>query len=590
MTGRLLDVEGLRVTGRMSGRSTTIVDDVSLALHRGETLGIVGESGSGKSMTARAIMGLLPDGVRAEGRIRYRGEDLAAMPRRQVQALRGRFVTMIFQDPFTMLNPLVKCGSQIVERIRDDRGRRLSRAARRAEARRRLAEVGITDPAVADAYPFELSGGMRQRAGIAAALALDPEVIIADEPTTALDVTTQRDLLAKLKALQESRGMGMILITHDLRVAFSVCDRVSICYAGRILESGPASTVDSAPRHPYSLGLLTSEPPADRRVTRLVSIRGSVPRPDEVAGQCSFAPRCEWVTEPCVTQRPQLSPSGDGHLTACLRHDGIAAEMHEARSRAWTTAPPGEPAAGGEVVRVEAVTKEFAGRSLRALDEVSLHVSAGECVGLVGESGSGKTTLGRIIVGLDRPTSGQVLVDGEPPGRAARRSVQMVFQDPYSTLNPRRTIGATLAEALAVRGAGRSEVSRLLAAVGLPVEYRNRKPVALSGGERQRVALARALAADPRIIVCDEVSSALDVSVQAQIINLIRSLHRETGKGIVFITHDLAVVRQVAARVYVLWKGRIVEEGPVGDVLDRPRHPYTQQLVSSAPGASLAAE
>jgi peptide/nickel transport system ATP-binding protein len=610
----LLSVSGLRIVSRLQGTERVITVGSDFTLAPGETLGIVGESGSGKSMTARALVGLLPTGVRAEGEVRYAGRNLLELPERELRRLRGADIAMIFQDPFTMLNPLMRCGAQIVELIRNERGRPLGRAARREQATRRLAEVGITDPAVADAYPFELSGGMRQRVGIAAAIARDPQVLIADEPSTALDVTTQREILARLREVQRTRGMGMILITHDLRVAFGLCDRVLVLYAGSVLEVAGAEQIEAEPLHPYTLGLLLSDPPVDRRLSEMAAIPGSVPAPDSVANTCAFAARCQWRIDACIDAAPPLAELTGARWSACIRIPEISADMVAARAQALAarvereeSAAPDAADGAGLIVAARDVEKVFGdsrqpgARRVIALKGVHIEIGADEAVGLVGESGSGKTTLGRCLVGLERPTSGSILVNGVDVGasridaaerRRLRRIVQMVFQDPYSTLNPARTVGSTLAEALlATDDQGRDArraVSELLERVGLPGSYAERKPVALSGGERQRVAVARALAVRPRLIVCDEPVSALDVSVQAQILNLLTAVRRESGVSYLFISHDLAVVRQVAERVYVLRQGEVVEEGKTSDVLDHPQHWYTRKLVDSIPSSDAA--
>jgi peptide/nickel transport system ATP-binding protein len=608
----LLSVSGLRIVSRLQGTERVITVGSDFALAPGETLGIVGESGSGKSMTARAMIGLLPTGVRAEGEVRYGGRNILELPERQLRQLRGAEIAMIFQDPFTMLNPLMRCGAQIVELIRDERGRPLSRKARAEQATRRLAEVGITDPAVADAYPFELSGGMRQRVGIAAAIARDPQVLIADEPSTALDVTTQREILARLRDVQRTRGMGLILITHDLRVAFGLCDRVLVLYAGSVLEVAGADQMEAEPLHPYTLGLLLSDPPVDRRLSEMAAIPGSVPAPDAVMLSCAFAPRCQWRIDACAEAAPPLAEVAPARWSACIRIPEIDADMEAARTEALAArvdrADSAVTAAGpAPIVAVRDLQKVFgdaraSGRRVAALKGVTLEIGADEAVGLVGESGSGKTTLGRCLVGLERPTGGTVLVDGvdiadtakmsSAERRRRRRTVQMVFQDPYSTLNPSRTVGSTLGEALLatgdqIRDVGRA-VSDLLEQVGLPGTYAERKPVALSGGERQRVAVARALAVRPQLIVCDEPVSALDVSVQAQILNLLTAVRAQFGVSYLFISHDLAVVRQVAERVYVLRQGEVVEEGKTSDVLDHPQHWYTRKLVESIPSSDAA--
>jgi peptide/nickel transport system ATP-binding protein len=595
----VLSVRDLTISSHIGGRERTIVSGIDLRASAGETIGIVGESGSGKSLTARAIIGLLPEGVQASGTIEYEGKSLLTLRERDLARLRGGEIGLVFQDPYTMLNPLRRCGRHIDEMLTGPDGRRLSRRERRAEAVRRLAEVGIDDPHVADRFPFELSGGMRQRVGIAAALARDPRMLIADEPSTALDVTTQRDLLALLKSLQESRGMTLIMITHDLRVAFAMCERIYVLYAGAVLETGPARALDEQPMHPYTLGLLLSEPPLDRRLERLPSVEGSVAEPDDVAGRCPFSPRCRWAAPVCVAAATVLQPVADERESACVRLAEISAEMEE-RRQAVPAGLAGHSAAGRDpLVQATDVRRTFVTgkRRVDALAGVSIEVGENESVGLVGESGSGKTTLARCLVGLETPTSGVITIGGLDASNygalgAAERTrlrniVQIVFQDPYSSLNPVRTVGAALKEAVTLyeprlRGAD-TAVKELLAQVGLNEAYAGRKPVALSGGERQRVAIARALAVKPKLLVCDEPVSALDVSVQAQILNLFADLRRESGISYLFVTHDLAVVRQVVDRVYVLHRGRVVETGPVGRVLDHPADEYTQRLVDSIP-------
>jgi len=579
----LLRVRDLRIVAG----ERTIVSGASLDVRAGETVGIVGESGSGKSMTARALLGLLPRGVRAEGSATLAGGgDL--MRRREVARLRGRRISMVFQDPFATLNPAQRCGDQVVESLRD----RLSRRERRREAARRLAEVGIDDPTVADRYPFQLSGGMCQRVAIAAALASDPELLIADEPTTALDVTIQAEILALLTSLQASRAMGLVLITHDLRVAFTACHRVYVLYAGRVLEAGPAAALRAAPRHPYTWGLLLAEPDVDRRAGMLRGIPGSVPAPDEVRDACAFAARCDWRRDACVAGRPPLVDHGGAHATACRRYPEIAADLRPRASADGAQPCPALAEAAEPLVRVEGLVKCFATKrgEVRAVDGASLELRAGECAALVGESGSGKTTLARCVAGLERPTAGTVLLPPAPSGgrRGGARPVQMVYQDPRASLHPTRSVGSMLREAVRLRPDGtpprsRDEVGRLLELVGLPPAYARRSAAGLSGGERQRVAIARALAVEPRILVCDEVVSALDVSVQAQILNLLNDLRARLGMAYLFVTHDLAVVRQVATRVHVMLRGRVVEHGPVEEVLARPAHPYTRRLVAAVP-------
>jgi peptide/nickel transport system ATP-binding protein len=499
-----------------------------------------------------------------------------------LRRLRGREISLIFQDPYTLLNPVLRVGRQITETLDDRRG----------EAARRLAEVGITNPDVERSYPFQLSGGMRQRVGIAAALASDPAILIADEPSTALDVTTQKEILRLLRSIQEHRGMSLVLITHDLRVAFSMCDRIYVLYAGSVLEVAPAAELERTPMHPYSLGLLLSEPPLEHRLARLATVEGTVPSPDAVTTSCSFAERCRWVAPDCTQHRPSLAAVAENRLTACIRISEIASEIDTARTSAAQIAPTmSEPeSATDPVVRIRDLSKSF--HSLEALQSASIDVYSGESVGLVGESGSGKSTLARCLLGLEHADGGMIEVAGidatdfrklgERDLRQVRRTVQIVFQDPYSSLNPSLTVGSALREALNMAAEGGS-VSELLDLVGLPSHYAERKPVALSGGERQRVAIARALAVRPKLLVCDEPVSALDVSIQAQILNLFRELREELNLAYLFITHDLAVVRQVAERLYVLYRGVIVEKGSVDQILDHPGEEYTRRLVASVP-------
>jgi peptide/nickel transport system ATP-binding protein len=595
-----LQVRGLRIDRIREGRREKIVAGVDLSVAPGETIGIVGESGSGKSMTARAIIGLLPLTLVASGEVEYEGRNLLGMKERQLRAVRGREIGMIMQDPFTMLNPVIRCGTILDESLRSDVRGSLSRSERRSEAVRRLAEVGIEDGSVVDRFPFQLSGGMRQRLAIAATLAREPRVLIADEPSTALDVTTQRDVLALIKALQVSRGMGMILITHDLRVAFAMCDRIYVLYAGSLVEVGPASTLEAEPLHPYTHGLLLSEPPADSRVEELTSIPGSVPAPDDVSESCTFAQRCRWAERVCRERAPPLVAVDPGRQTSCIRIAEIRAEMSVLRGHAERQGLPPDPQRPSraliDVVNAHKVFRNGS-RQVTALDGVSLQVGENESVGLVGESGSGKTTLARILVGLELPTAGAFTIAGVDASnwsklsprdrRKLRGAVQIIFQDPYSSLNPMRTVGSTLREAIVTHDAFAQNlgdrVKDLLNSVGLPPSYAGRKPVALSGGERQRVAIARALAVKPRVLICDEPVSALDVSVQAQILNLFAHIRQERGIGYLFITHDLSIVRQVTEHVYVMHRGRIVESGPVEDVLSQPKDDYTIRLMESVP-------
>jgi peptide/nickel transport system ATP-binding protein len=500
---------------------------------------------------------------------------------------------MLLQDPYTMLNPLLSAGRHISETQDSKDGEH--------GVLRRLGDVGIRDGAIAHRYPFQLSGGQRQRVGLAAALARDCELLIADEPSTALDVTIQKEILALLKVTQKRRGMAVILITHNLRIAFSMCDRIYILYGGSMMEVGPASELEKEPMHPYTLGLLLSEPPMDRKLKELVAIPGSVPIADKVREQCAYAARCPWAMPVCREGKPGLREVAPGRYSACVRIHDILSEMGATRRQASTPAPEHlEASASPAVVSVDGLTKVFSPghrNQVTALADVTLQIAEGESVGLIGESGSGKTTLARFLLGLETPSSGNIRIHGiecsnygrmpRNTRRQLRRIIQIVFQDPYSTLNPARSIGSMLNEAIGSSGSKGADypstATDLLTLVGLPASYAKRRPSTLSGGERQRVAIARALAVRPKVLVCDEPVSALDVSVQAQILNLLKSLQNELGTAFLFITHDLAVALQVVDRVYVLCDGTVVESGPVADVLQSPKHQYTKQLVASIP-------
>lgn len=633
----LLEVTGLRLaaTGAVPGPAT-VLDGVALSVAAGECVAVVGESGSGKSLAVRAVAGLLPDSVAVTGgSIRLAGQEVGELSRAERHALRGRRVSLLMQDPFTMLHPQLTCGRQIADGLRDDlpalaeaRGRRARRAALRAETVRRLAEVGLA-PEVADRYPGELSGGMRQRVATAAALAGDPELLIADEPTTALDAANQRAVLELLRGLLERRGMGLLLITHDLSVAFSTCDRVYVLYAGAVLEQGRAADLRRSPRHPYTAALLAAEPSAHVRHERLPTVPGSVPPPGDRTAGCPFADRCPHTAPECrttpVTLRvpptpamastgPEDAPPDTGdRLTACIRLAEIGKDLAPPPPEPAVTTGPGAPAPEADAVpalRVRGVSRTFRGDGdgdrAPAVRDVDLTVPDGRITALVGESGSGKTTLARIAVGLESFDRGRVDVGGLPltagrlPTRAERSrlaaQVQIVFQDPFSSLPPLRTVGATLAEALTaagrISGASRARrralradlVGQLLDQVGLPRSYTGRRPAGLSGGERQRVALARAFAVRPRLLICDEAVAALDVSVQAQLLNLLADMQRRDGFAVLFITHDLGVVRQIADEVAVMVRGELVEHGTVSEVLDHPRHPWTRRMLDAVPG------
>ena len=541
MSTPLLQVSDLRVSYGSGSRRREVVHDVSFEVHPGEVVAVVGESGSGKSTTAHAVVGLLPaSGSVDGGSVRLEGEELVGLPERAWRSVRGARIGLVPQDPTLSLNPVKRIGEQVAEALVVHglaRG-----AAARARAVELLTAAGLPDAGVrARQYPAELSGGMRQRVLIAVGLAAGPRLLVADEPTSALDVTVQRQVLDHLEHLRRESGTAVLFITHDLAVAADRASRVVVMSQGRVVETGSARQVLTAPRHPYTASLVASAP-------SLSSAR--------------------------VTALP----------------------------RAAATAPAA-PAAGGAaepLVQVRSLVKEFAlpgrGRTQRAVDGVSFSIGRGETVGLVGESGSGKTTTARLVLGLERPTSGQVLVDGRDTtglrGRAwreLRRRMQLVYQNPYASLDPRLAVGETVAEPLRAFGVGdrttrRRRAAELLEKVQLPADVLERRPAELSGGQRQRVAIARALALDPELVVCDEPVSALDVSVQARILELLVQLQADQGLSYLFISHDLAVVRQISDRVGVMRRGELVELAPTAEVFTRPRHPYTVELLEAIPG------
>ncbi len=588
----LLDIGGLSVEIGRPGDAMQVVRGVSLSLQRGEVLGIVGESGSGKSMTVLALMRLLPPGGRiAAGTITLDGEDLVPMADATfARKVLGRRVAMIFQEPMTCLNPVYPIGRQLTEAATHFG---LSSKSAHARAVELLSRVGIRDPAGRmSSYPHQLSGGQRQRVMIAMALMLEPELLIADEPTTALDVTVQAQILELLASLRAEMGMAMILISHDLAVVSEQADRMAVMYGGEIVEQGSARAVLASPRHPYTRGLLAAIPRMEGLPRRLAAIPGVVPTLRKVPDACIFAPRCEYMHDACTAGRPELR--GDvGHGWRCVLDELPAAVQHPTAASAAT-------ATGGAVISAMDVTRVFRlrhvlfgpVREVTAVAGVSLSLARGETLALVGESGSGKSTLARILLGLDRPTSGSVAMLGRPVAELSPREragfVQPVFQDPYASLNPRRTLAEIVGRPLALRGEGpRAErlarVREAMETVRLPMHLVHAYPAQLSGGQRQRVAIARALITRPAVLVCDEPTSALDVSVQAQILDLLSRLRAELGLTTLIITHNMAVVNQIADRVAVMLQGRLVEVGPVAQVLKSPTHSYTRTLLAAAP-------
>ncbi len=574
--------------------SVRIVDGVSFHIAAGETYALLGESGCGKSMTALALMRLLPDGGRiVSGAVRLGAENILALPESEMRRVRGGGMAMIFQEPMLALNPVIKVGEQIAEALVLHQG--LRGQAIQDAARALLDAVGVPDATRRlDSYPFELSGGLRQRVMIAMALAGQPRLLIADEPTTALDVTIQAQVLDVLRRLRAERQMGMLLITHDLGVVAENADRVGVMYAGELVEEGARDDFFASPQHPYSRMLFDALPrPGDGG--RLTTIPGQVPRLDSPLHGCRFAPRCPFAIARCRLESPVWRQLDGQHVRCHL------AGTLPPRTLPAVSAHSVADQSSRALLQVEGLKVHFPIRRgliqstigyVRAVDEVSLSIQAGHTLALVGESGCGKTTVGKALLRLIEPTAGSVVLGGTTIGAqnvsTLRQQAQMVFQDPFSSLNPRMRVADILLEGMDALGIGaaserREAVAQLLLQVGLPDDAGGRYPHAFSGGQRQRIAIARALAVSPRLVICDEPTSALDVSVQAQILNLLKDLQGRLGLAYLFITHNLAVVDYLAHEVAVMYLGRIVEHGAAADVLRAPRHPYTQALVSAVP-------
>ncbi|MFE5689857.1 ABC transporter ATP-binding protein [Streptomyces sp. NPDC056512] len=579
------------------GSALRAVRDLSFSLRRGETLAVVGESGSGKSTTALALMRMLPGTGRVtSGTVRLEGRDLAAAGDEELRTVRGARIGMIFQDPMTALNPVLTAGRHIDEVLRAHGNR--DKAARRARTVELLDQVGIPDPhRRAGDHPHQFSGGQRQRILIAMALAGEPDILLADEPTTALDATVQDQILTLLADLNRETGTALVLITHNMGVVARACERVLVMYGGTVVEDGPTAEVLTRPRHPYTAGLLAAVPRLSTPSgTRLTGIPGSPPDLTLLGDGCAFADRCARVEDRCRTTTPPLTDVAAQVRVACLPAVG--------RTEPLPAPPPptriDRPAPGAVVLEADGLSKTYKGRGSRrhgpaALDGVSLTLAQGETLGIVGESGSGKSTLARVLAHAHTSDGGTFRlrgVDVTRPSRramhAVRRQVQMVFQDPYASLNPRMTVGEIVAEPLIAFGLGdrdarEARVTELLERAGLDPAVAGRHPRSFSGGQRQRIGIARALAPEPSVLICDEPVSALDVSVQAQIVGLLTDLQRDLGLALVFIAHDLAVVRQVSHRIAVMHQGRIVETGSADEVCEHPRDPYTRALLSAAP-------
>jgi len=597
----LLKVEGL-VTQLRNG--AVIVDGISFEIEASETFALLGESGCGKSMTALSLMRLLPDGVQnAGGAVQMEQASLFELPEREMRSVRGGKMAMIFQEPGLSLNPVMTVGQQIAEVL--ELHQSLDADAVLQRSVELLDQVGIPDSARrVDEYPFQLSGGMKQRVMIAMALAGSPRLLIADEPTTALDVTIQAQVLQLLRDTQTKSGMAMLLITHDLGVVAETAHRVGVMYAGQVVEQASRDELFAKPLHPYTQKLFAALPSAGRSGQSLSAIPGNVPPLGSITHGCRFAPRCDKAWALCHVQTPAWTVVGEGKGVRCH----LYSETGNAKCGATLTPSP-SPASGrgervsareGALLQVSDLRIHFPIRkgllqrvvgSVKAVDGVSLAIAKGRTLALVGESGCGKTTLGKSLLQLVPATSGSVQFDGKEliGTGASRASMQMVFQDPYASLNPKMRVAEILEEGMSALNIGNNSAERqahidqLLDKVGLARDSKWRYPHEFSGGQRQRIAIARALAVSPQLLICDEPTSALDVSVQAQILNLLKSLQDELGLSYLFITHNLGVVEYLAHEVCVMYLGRIVERGTTQEVMHSPKHPYTQALLSAVP-------
>jgi oligopeptide/dipeptide ABC transporter ATP-binding protein len=618
----VLDVRDLRAEFRMRTGKVTAVDGVSFSVGQGESLGIVGESGCGKTTTGLAIMRLLPNnGYLSGGSVVLNGRDLAGLSEKEMQGVRGNEVALIPQNPMTSLNPTTTIGRQIVEAIRQHRTVTKEQAAARALEVLTLARM--PQPAERlDQYAHELSGGLRQRVMIAMALACDPKLLIADEPTTALDVTVQGQILDLIDELRQNLKMAVILITHDMGVIAGRTDKVIVMYAGKVAERASTEAIFSRMRHPYTDALLASVPKLDQSpFERLKSIPGLPPDLSLAHDNCRFHPRCQFATDQCRNEEPLLTSTtdegltGSPHLFACfhpvnVEHRPVSRrDKNDTADVAFAVKRRAELHEQPDLLVVDHLVKEFplmkggifrrGSGSIKAVSDVSFSVRQGEVFGLVGESGSGKTTTGRLIVGFERVSAGEVRFDGStvhglnaPMKRRLSRDVQFMFQDPYSSLDPRMRVGEIVREPLRAHHRGsmddqKARVDRLMDEVGLPRSSTDRYPHEFSGGQRQRIGLARAFALEPKLIVADEPVSALDVSVQAQILNLMKDLQSDHGLTLILISHDLAVVRYMADTIGVMYLGKLVERGPANEIYEHPAHHYTKALLDAVPETNL---
>jgi peptide/nickel transport system ATP-binding protein len=627
--GQLLEVRDLRTEIHLKNAVVHAVDGIDMTVTPGEGLGLVGESGSGKTMTAMSIERLLPAGGRiAGGQVRIDGAEVLTMREPALRRLRGDEIGLISQNPTESLNPVVPIGVQVAEALRLHRD--ISKEADRNRVIEMLGEVGLPSAErCADSYPHQLSGGQQQRVMIAMALICEPKLLIADEPTTALDVTIQKQILELIDRMREELGMAVILVTHDLGVIAGHTDRVAVMYAGQIVELAGTDELFAEPRHRYTEALMEALPDrAGSRERRLYTIPGLPPDLTEPVRACRFAPRCRFATEVCRTQDPPVvQVAGTEHEYACFHPRGepeqagkltaqlatpTASAWAETEEHSWVGPRTPAPDDGVALLDIKDVVRNFpvtSGAILKrkigevsAVAGVNLRIERGRTVGLAGESGCGKTTLGRLVVGLDEPTSGEILFRGRridrmrrTEARMERRNIQLMFQDAYGSLDPRMRVRSILREPLEIQHIGTSRdrdqrVDELLDAVGLPSKAAQRYPHEFSGGQRQRVGLARALALQPGLIVADEPVSALDVSVQAQVLNLMRELQQDHGLTYLFISHDLAVVRYLSDVIAVMYLGKLVEVGPAEEVYNSPQHHYTRALLDTIPVADPLVE
>ena len=614
MSNELLRIRNLKTHFFTDSGEVRAVDGVDLVVHENETLGMVGESGCGKSVTSLSVMRLIDKPGRiVEGEIEFRGDDLLKLSNTEMRKIRGNEISMIFQEPMTSLNPVHSVGAQITEALMLHQ--KLSKRDALHKAVDMLKLVGIPSPEIrVHEYPHQLFGGMRQRAMIAMALSCNPKLLIADEPTTALDVTIQAQILDLMRNLKNEIGSAVMIITHDLGVIAEMADNVVVLYAGQVVEYADVKSIFTDPFHPYTIELQESIPRlTDEKGKKLYPIEGSIPDPLELPPGCKFHPRCRFAVDMCSVEDPPLISLENHRQVRCWMYDPAHSSVFEgaskkeridASSEANVPTVADEQGKAKSLLRVDNLVKLFPIKGgvfrttighVRAVDDISFEIREGETFGLVGESGCGKTTTGRLVLRLLEPTDGAVSFDDKPlydlskrQLRPMRRDLQIIFQDPFASLNPRMTVGDIIGESFQIHrvrngGSRRDQVAELLHLVGLESEHMRRYPHQFSGGQRQRIGIARAIALNPRLIVCDEPVSALDVSIQAQIINLLEELQRELGLSYLFIAHDLSVVKHISDRVAVMYLGKIVEMAETTELFDRTLHPYAEALLAAVP-------